>query len=108
MRAARSQSAGPRPAHSRRHQPTARRQTADGSNEQETTMNQPARKRSGLGRGLAALIPTGPAEDGTDALSPRIGATAADVLLGPSATPGDGGTPPSVTTPAAADGEDAV
>lgn len=71
-------------------------------------MNQPARKRSGLGRGLAALIPTGPAEDGTDALSPRIGATAADVLLGPSATPGDGGTPPSVTTPAAADGEDTV
>ncbi|MED5815749.1 ParB/RepB/Spo0J family partition protein [Mycolicibacterium sp. 050232] len=71
-------------------------------------MNQPARKRSGLGRGLAALIPTGPAEDGTDALSPRIGATAADVLLGPSATPGDGGTPASVTTPAASDGDDPV
>lgn len=46
-------------------------------------MNQPAKKRSGLGRGLASLIPTGPADDGTDYLSPRMGATAADVLLGP-------------------------
>jgi ParB family chromosome partitioning protein len=49
-------------------------------------MNQQAKKRSGLGRGLASLIPTGPAEDGTDSLSPRMGATAADVLLGPPAT----------------------
>ncbi len=49
-------------------------------------MNQQARKRSGLGRGLASLIPTGPAEDGSDALSPRIGDTAADVLLGPPAS----------------------
>ncbi|MCA4753332.1 MULTISPECIES: ParB/RepB/Spo0J family partition protein [Mycolicibacterium] len=57
-------------------------------------MNQPARKRSGLGRGLAALIPTGPAEDGTDALSPRIGATAADVLLGgPPSGSADSGPP---------------
>ncbi|OLO99228.1 chromosome partitioning protein ParB [Mycolicibacterium porcinum] len=71
-------------------------------------MNQPARKRSGLGRGLAALIPTGPAEDGTDALSPRIGANAADVLLGPSATPGDGDTPASVTTSTAPDGQEPV
>jgi ParB family transcriptional regulator, chromosome partitioning protein len=56
-------------------------------------MNQPARKRSGLGRGLAALIPTGPADDGGDALSPKMGASAADVLLGPPSTPVDGRTP---------------
>lgn len=43
-------------------------------------MTQPARKRSGLGRGLAALIPTGP--DGPDPMSPRMGAAAADVILG--------------------------
>ncbi|MHC9292473.1 ParB/RepB/Spo0J family partition protein [Mycobacterium sp. LTG2003] len=53
-------------------------------------MNQPARKRSGLGRGLASLIPTGPADGGPDALSPRMGDTAADVLLGaPPAPPGE-------------------
>lgn len=69
-------------------------------------MNQPARKRSGLGRGLAALIPTGPAEDGTDVLSPKIGATAADVLLGPSSGSGDTGT--VATTPATPDGSDPV
>ncbi|WP_441958789.1 ParB/RepB/Spo0J family partition protein [Mycolicibacterium houstonense] len=72
-------------------------------------MNQPARKRSGLGRGLAALIPTGPAEDGTDALSPRIGANAADVLLGgPPSGPGDSGAPTpaaSSTTPATAEAD---
>ncbi|AKS31623.1 ParB/RepB/Spo0J family partition protein [Mycolicibacterium goodii] len=45
-------------------------------------MNQPARKRSGLGRGLAALIPTGPVDGAPDGLSPKIGATAADVLMG--------------------------
>lgn len=66
-------------------------------------MNQPARKRSGLGRGLAALIPTGPAEDGTDVLSPKIGASAADVLLGPSPGSGD-----SATTSPARDGSDPV
>lgn len=71
-------------------------------------MNQPARKRSGLGRGLAALIPTGPAEDGTDALSPRIGASAADVLLGPPSTPGDGGTAVNATTQTVPDGSDPV
>lgn len=50
-------------------------------------MNNPARKRSGLGRGLASLIPTGPAE-GEDATTfgPRMGSAAADVVLG-------GGTP---------------
>jgi ParB family transcriptional regulator, chromosome partitioning protein len=43
-------------------------------------MSQPTRKRSGLGRGLASLIPTGPAEgDGGDL---RMGSAAADVLMG--------------------------
>ena len=43
-------------------------------------MNQ-AKKRSGLGRGLASLIPTGPAE-GEALGAPRIGDSAADVLMG--------------------------
>jgi ParB family chromosome partitioning protein len=45
-------------------------------------MTQPARKRSGLGRGLASLIPTGPAEGEAGQLSPGMGAAAADVVLG--------------------------
>ena len=46
-------------------------------------MNNPARKRSGLGRGLASLIPTGPAEDGEPStFGPRMGSAAADVVLG--------------------------
>lgn len=69
-------------------------------------MNQPARKRSGLGRGLAALIPTGPAEDGTDVLSPKIGASAADVLLGPS--PGSNDTGTTATMSSATDGSHPV
>lgn len=71
-------------------------------------MNQPARKRSGLGRGLAALIPTGPAEDGTDVLSPKIGATAADVLLGPSSGASDAGMGTTPPTSSAHDGSDPV
>jgi ParB family chromosome partitioning protein len=53
-------------------------------------MNNQARKRSGLGRGLASLIPTGPAEIGEPAtLGPKMGAAASDVLLGgpPPASP---------------------
>ena len=52
-------------------------------------MNNPARKRSGLGRGLASLIPTGPAEDGEPStFGPRMGSAAADVVLGgPPASP---------------------
>ncbi len=53
-------------------------------------MNNQARKRSGLGRGLASLIPTGPVESGESAtLGPRMGAAASDVLLGgpPPASP---------------------
>jgi ParB family chromosome partitioning protein len=44
-------------------------------------MTNPTRKRSGLGRGLASLIPTGPA-DGDQALGPRMGDAAADVIMG--------------------------
>ena len=51
-------------------------------------MTQPTRKRSGLGRGLASLIPTGPTDNGADSLGPRMGDAAADVVLGgPSAAP---------------------
>ena len=48
-------------------------------------MSSPSRKKGGLGRGLASLIPTGPAEDGAprDAMTgPRMGAAAADVVIG--------------------------
>ena len=54
-------------------------------------MNNAARKRSGLGRGLASLIPTGPADgEGPATLGPRMGSAAADVVLGgaaPAAAP---------------------
>ncbi|MEH3139587.1 MAG: ParB/RepB/Spo0J family partition protein [Mycobacterium kyogaense] len=53
-------------------------------------MNNPARKRSGLGRGLASLIPTGPAEGDEPATTgPRMGAAAADAVFGgaPDVTP---------------------
>lgn len=50
-------------------------------------MTQSSRKRGGLGRGLASLIPTGPADnasnpDGNVGLGPRLGDAAADVVLG--------------------------
>jgi ParB family transcriptional regulator, chromosome partitioning protein len=45
-------------------------------------MTQPARKRSGLGRGLASLIPTGPAGGEPGEFGPRMGDAAADVVLG--------------------------
>ncbi|MEO6792341.1 MAG: ParB/RepB/Spo0J family partition protein [Mycobacterium sp.] len=51
-------------------------------------MTGPSRKRGGLGRGLASLIPTGP-DDGTATaseraagLGPRMGDAAADVVMG--------------------------
>lgn len=56
-------------------------------------MNQ-AKKRSGLGRGLASLIPTGPAE-GEALGAPRIGDSAADILMG--------GAPKPVPEPSAAE-----
>jgi ParB family transcriptional regulator, chromosome partitioning protein len=47
-------------------------------------MTQPSRRKGGLGRGLASLIPTGPAEGdaGPATLGPRMGDAAADVLIG--------------------------
>jgi ParB family transcriptional regulator, chromosome partitioning protein len=47
-------------------------------------MTQPSRRKGGLGRGLASLIPTGPTEDesGSSELGPRMGDAAADVVLG--------------------------
>jgi ParB family chromosome partitioning protein len=45
-------------------------------------MTQPTRKKSGLGRGLASLIPTGPADGEAVVPGHRMGAAAADVVLG--------------------------
>jgi ParB family chromosome partitioning protein len=52
-------------------------------------MIQPSRRKGGLGRGLASLIPTGPgdAESQSSGLGPRMGDAAADVVLGGPATP---------------------
>lgn len=48
-------------------------------------MTQPTRKRSGLGRGLASLIPTGPADGEADSSGHRLGDAAADVVFGSAA-----------------------
>ncbi|OBJ51852.1 ParB/RepB/Spo0J family partition protein [Mycobacterium sp. 1423905.2] len=47
-------------------------------------MTTPSRRKGGLGRGLASLIPTGPAEgdSGPATLGPRMGSAAADVVIG--------------------------
>ena len=45
-------------------------------------MTQQTRKRSGLGRGLASLIPTGPADGDGGSFGPRMGDAAADVVIG--------------------------
>ncbi|ALG86467.1 ParB/RepB/Spo0J family partition protein [Gordonia phthalatica] len=46
-------------------------------------MNQrDTQRRGGLGRGLAALIPTGPTDDDRGLNTPRMGAAAADVVIG--------------------------
>jgi ParB family chromosome partitioning protein len=45
-------------------------------------MTQPSRKKSGLGRGLASLIPTGPIDHEPGNMGPEMGSAAADVLLG--------------------------
>jgi ParB family transcriptional regulator, chromosome partitioning protein len=47
-------------------------------------MTQSSRRKGGLGRGLASLIPTGPADadSGPATLGPRMGSAAADVLIG--------------------------
>ena len=46
-------------------------------------MTKPTRRKGGLGRGLASLIPTGPADGG-----PRLGEAAADVVIGGSTAEG--------------------
>ncbi|OBA81837.1 chromosome partitioning protein ParB [Mycobacterium sp. 1164966.3] len=43
-------------------------------------MTQPSRRKGGLGRGLASLIPTGPTD--ADGLGPKMGSAAADVVIG--------------------------
>src|SRR6185295_5128403 len=45
-------------------------------------MTQPTKKKSGLGRGLASLIPTGPGEHSPGEMGPRMGDAAADLILG--------------------------
>ncbi|CAM2973120.1 chromosome partitioning protein ParB [Mycobacterium intermedium] len=47
-------------------------------------MSQMSRRKGGLGRGLASLIPTAPAEgeEGPAAFGPRMGSAAADVVIG--------------------------
>ena len=46
-------------------------------------MTKPTRRKGGLGRGLASLIPTGPSDGG-----PRLGEAAADVVIGGSTVDG--------------------
>src|SRR6185437_8521854 len=62
--------------------PQGDRRTDERLPEEETIMTQPARKRSGLGRGLASLIPTGPADGESNSFGPRLGDAAADVVIG--------------------------
>src|ERR1700752_3919741 len=45
-------------------------------------MTQASRRKGGLGRGLASLLPPGPTETGGSGLGPRMGDAAADVVLG--------------------------
>ncbi len=47
-----------------------------------TVMTQPTKKRSGLGRGLASLIPTGPADGESGSMGPKMGDAAADAIFG--------------------------
>ncbi|WHU46965.1 ParB/RepB/Spo0J family partition protein [Gordonia sp. L191] len=56
-----------------------------------------AHRRGGLGRGLAALIPTGPTDE--DPTAPKLGAAAADVVIGTGN--GGGSAASSVRTPGA-------
>jgi len=45
-------------------------------------MTQASRKKSGLGRGLASLIPTGPDDSNSATMGHRMGDAAADVVIG--------------------------
>jgi ParB family transcriptional regulator, chromosome partitioning protein len=47
-------------------------------------MTQASRRKGGLGRGLASLIPTGPTETGGSGFGPKMGDAAADIVLGTS------------------------
>jgi ParB family transcriptional regulator, chromosome partitioning protein len=51
-------------------------------------MTNSSRRKGGLGRGLASLIPTGPeaGESGLSTFGPRMGSAVADVVIGGSAT----------------------
>lgn len=63
-------------------------------------MTGPSRKKGGLGRGLASLIPTGPADETSEGRGPlgqRMGDAAADVVMG-----GRGGATPAPTLEAGA------
>ncbi len=60
-----------------------------------------AQRRGGLGRGLAALIPTGPTEDQSTA--PRLGNAAADVVIGKGPSPMVDGQPSSPVDASAVD-----
>ncbi|WP_433800865.1 ParB/RepB/Spo0J family partition protein [Actinomycetospora sp. CA-084318] len=53
-------------------------------------------RRGGLGRGLAALIPTGPPENATDT-RPGVGSRAADVVIGQRSRPDSAPTSPEAT-----------
>ncbi|WP_168702604.1 ParB/RepB/Spo0J family partition protein [Gordonia paraffinivorans] len=58
-----------------------------------------ATRRGGLGRGLAALIPTGPTEDQSNA--PRLGNAAADVVIGAKSATANGAAAPTTDAPTA-------
>ena len=63
-----------------------------------------AQRRGGLGRGLAALIPTGPSDDQATG-APRMGSAAADVVIGKSSAAGSapaaGSVPATGSVPSA-------
>jgi ParB family transcriptional regulator, chromosome partitioning protein len=61
--------------------------TDDRLREEENLMTQPKAKRSGLGRGLASLIPTGPADGEPSSIGPRMGDAATDVIFGGASAP---------------------
>lgn len=42
----------------------------------------PSRRKGGLGRGLASLIPTAPVDGAPTPAGPRLGDAAADVIIG--------------------------
>ena len=73
----------------RRARRTAR--TGHTGHTEGTSMTQPTRRRSGLGRGLASLIPTGPTDGESPSIGPRMGDAAADVVLGGPASPNGNG-----------------